>query len=269
MLWQCYDNVMPMLWQCCDNVIPMLWQYYDNVITMLSECYNIVMTLLWHCYDNVMTMFWQCCDNVMTMSPGRSFCFLSPLLFWSWSTGLFTRYTMCRPSCEERLAKSCKEVGSGGLYLPVAHIWYLLPEHQQHCLCRKKLSAWAWFSSKTSPQAKRHRPSLLFTAEIYFSSQIKTMLKYNSVMNNHVQGLNFKQACWGSNVLTFCLDNRSSLAFYFSGYQVECAHPRLQGDHTGQFGLRIVMVYFLKPPSILVLFSLKYAGRWLMDILLY
>ena len=128
---------MPMLWQCCDNVIPMLWQYYDNVITMLSECYNIVMTLLWHCYDNVMTMFWQCCDNVMTMSPGRSFCFLSPLLFWSWSTGLFTRYTMCRPSCEERLAKSCKEVGSGGLYLPVAHIWYLLPERQQQCLCRK------------------------------------------------------------------------------------------------------------------------------------
>ena len=71
-------------------------------------------------------------------------------------------------------------------------------------------------------------------------------------MYNHVEGLNFKQACWGSNVLTFYLDNRSSLAFYFSGYQVECV---------GQFGLRIVMVYFLKPPSILVLFSLKYAGR--------
>ena len=77
------------------------------------------------------------------------------------------------------------------------------------------------------------------------------MLKYNSVMNNHVQGLNFKQACWGSNVLTFCLDNRSSLEFNFSGYQIECI---------GQ-GLRIAMVYFLKPPSILVLLSLKYAGR--------
>ena len=214
------------------------------------------MTLLWQCYDNVLTMLWQCYDNVprtVILFPFTPTVLL--MIYWIIHK-IYDVPSIMWGKAGKKLQRSWQRrvVFTSCPYLIFA------TRTPAAVLVQKKLSAWAWFSSKTSPQAKRHRPSLLFTAEIYFSSQIKTMLKYNSVMNNHVQGLNFKQACWGSNVLTFCLDNRSSLAFYFSGYQVECV---------GQFGLRIVMVYFLKPPSILVLLSLKYAGRWLMDILLY
>ena len=97
----------------------------------------------------------------------------------------------------------------------------------------------------------------------YKKTQFCIFIKNSNLYMSFYKKLHFwrdpcrKDPC--RNVLTFCLDNRSSLEFNFSGYQIECI---------GQ-GLRIAMVYFLKPPSILVLLSLKYAGRWLMDILLY
>ena len=188
MVCQCYDNVMTMLWQCNANVMTMLWQCNANVMTILWQCYNNVMRMLWHCYDTVMTLLWQCYDNVLTMLwqcydnvPRTVILFpFTPtvlvMIYWIIHK-IYDVPSIMWGKAGKKLQRSWQRrvVFTSCPYLIFA------TRTPAAVLVQKKLSAWAWFSSKTLPQAKRHRPSLLFTAKIYFSARIKTMLESSNI----------------------------------------------------------------------------------------
>ena len=209
LLWHCYDNVMPMFWQCCDNVMIMLrqsWEHLGDTLgiywghpgTYLGQLWDIFGTSLGHLWDifgtswrhlgDIVGTCWcwcWCCESSNTSE--RTIVPRTVILFPFTPTVLLMIYWIIHKIYDVpsimwgKAGKKLQRSWQRRVVFTSCPYLIFATRTPAAVLVQKKLSAWAWFSSKTLPQAKRHRPSLLFTAKIYFSARIKTMLESSNI----------------------------------------------------------------------------------------